>query len=234
MLRRQLKWLLSALGVLAVVYVAIAWDLPITYSPIYPNKQSDEHSNSDRLSENSAPTLGFIIGIFCGDAWDVLHRDREEFIAIGTIFLAAFTAAMWWSTRKSVKAIVGNERPWVGLATPHGFERIEIMNFGRTPALQMRAKFCWRVLPIGVQPPAISTENESPKPLFPLRPDYYAANDLSNTDLADFSAGDKTLWVTGRIDYFDHQGVPHWTTILLRWDIGIAQLIPHEIGNDAT
>jgi hypothetical protein len=165
-------------------------------------------------------------------------------VTLGLTFLATAAAAF------SAKALVDNERPWVGVVSVTNkplaeAERIDadviIKNTGRTPAFQMQATFCGLIMETGLRPREPDVSQAAQKPLLPAVLDYYhpflERDALSRAELDALSAGKLSAWIIGRVEYFDGQG--RWrkrrhTRVCARWDRRNNRFAPDEDGNDAT
>ncbi len=255
---------------LKIIFLALLSTLAAASNPPSPGggngdgehqtNSADKHADT-QTDKRGTPEAPFIIQIQQPPSQDAItpepkhqgewYTRSDGLIAAftGGLFIATtglwiFTALLWCSTRATAKAIVSNERPWVGLKTNFPPEngiavganeiRMVIINIGRTPALKMRVKFIAHVLPKDADWPLPNNRGESPKPLFPDVLDYHPTiAQASETDIKGISDGSLILWVVGRIDY--GQNGEYTTTICLRWDISRAppELVPNKDGNDA-
>jgi hypothetical protein len=173
---------------------------------------------------------------------------------VATGFIAGFTFALrnsterlWAATRASVDAIVNNERAWVGTVTvacdpPLAANAsirawVHIKNRGRSPALDMRARFEGYILDKGSQPQRPDVTKTTSKPLFPDVDDFYRVfhgQVLSAADYNGIVSGTRIAWLIGRVEYLDSQGgSKHHTNVTTRWDCELPAFIP-EGDNDAT
>ena len=147
----------------------------------------------------------------------------------------------------SAKAVVDNERPWVG---PHTVSSaglapgdkiqeacVVIKNTGNCPALRMRAAFEGSVRFKGAMPSTPDFAKAPPKPLFPNTLDFYypfpKGFSLPDDDFRGIVQGRRIAWITGRIEYFDSSNKPHYTDVCCRWDQSRGVFVPHEYGNEA-
>src|SRR5262249_20100443 len=146
----------------------------------------------------------------------------------------------------TAQAMIDNERPWIGVDTVYTKKLepgpviqeafVRIKNTGKTPALRMRVAFKGSVLPKGTAPGAPDIASEPPKPLSPdTEVFYYPFGDfvLSDADSQEITAGNRVVWIVGRVEYFDGSNRPHHTQVCCRWDRRRGVFIPHEQGNDA-
>jgi hypothetical protein len=128
MLNRFLM-LLYAFCVLALLYLAIGWDLPITHAVQHGTSTNNEHTDADKNSGNSSPALGFVVRTFTSDAWDIFKRDHDEFIAAGTIFLAIFTFSLYLATKGLLKHAPKVERAYISGGGIHAFNVVPQYQF---------------------------------------------------------------------------------------------------------
>jgi hypothetical protein len=146
----------------------------------------------------------------------------------------------------SAKAVIDNERPWVGLHTVASSPLkpginiqeacVVIKNTGNSPALRMRAAFKGTVLSKGSLPIPPDVMPEAPKPLFPNTLDYYhpfTGFTLSDSDFKRIVGGKRTAWIIGRVEYFDGGNNPHHTSVCCHWNQSRQVFVPNEHGNDA-
>jgi len=147
----------------------------------------------------------------------------------------------------SANALIDNERPWVGPVTTYSdpieggkpFKpHVVIMNFGNTPALDMRANFKGSIKPSGESPDPPEIANAPGKALFPAVHDWYypfsTDRIMSQPDYEAIRDGYKVPWIVGRIEYLDNRGRKRHTDVCTRWDGRRQVFVPHDTGNDAT
>jgi hypothetical protein len=159
------------------------------------------------------------------------------------VAIAAANAA-----ERSAATLVDNERPWVGPKTVAGPPTLSasnllaetvyvvIVNTGRMPAQQMKARFEGYIKDKDVLPSEPDTSNVPAKALFPGIEDFYYPfrGELSSTDYDGIANGSRVAWIVGRIEYLDSRGGAHHSTIRTQWDCQRHAFVPSMTGNEAT
>ena len=184
------------------------------------------------------------IAEFTGSLRDVTERLRGA----GDRQLHIATQAANAST-DSAKAVVENERPWVGLYTVAPNPKLSagtqiggavvavIKNSGRTPARKICAAFKGYILNAEDPRPTADNSRAPAKALFPNTIDQYRPFEgdqpLSEVEWAALKNGTRVAWVVGRIDYLSIGDHKAWTDVCTRWRPLSGEFEPHDEGNDA-
>jgi hypothetical protein len=159
----------------------------------------DEHHANPQTSQRGTPQAPFVIEFQQAQGENSVTAKPEHkgdwyptpegwtAIFTGMLFLSTtglwfFTGLMWCSARQTAKAIIDNERPWVGLKTPDApkfeagrqiFSSVIIHNSGRSPAMKMRLAIVGGIIPHANNLPIPSTKEMVERVLFPNINDYH-------------------------------------------------------------
>lgn len=201
--------------------------------------------------------------------WDAVISGISAVVTAGaTVAVAVFTGSLSHVTEKlrdagerqlriattaanaasdSAKAVVENERPWVGLYTISLNPKLSvgnniaavvvINNSGRTPARKMRAIFSGHILDEGTLPSKPDNSHAPPRALFPNIRDQHRPFEnrppLSQTEYDGLKNGTKVAWIVGRVDYLTIGDQRGWTDVCACWRSASGEFEAHDHGNDA-
>jgi hypothetical protein len=110
----NVKRLAIALGVLALLFFAFGWNLPVT-SSCSPNNNPHENATTNKADQNSCPLVGTIVRGFISSGWDfaVDNHIFDAVIAAFTLLLASFTGFLWKATAGLLKHTPQIERAYI-------------------------------------------------------------------------------------------------------------------------